>query len=56
MDSQDMSMKLFDLITKDCSFKDYVDSKKLDPDEKACTNLLKRYLNSKGLENRLRIK
>ena len=56
MDSQDMSMKLFDLITRNVNFKDYVSGKKLDPDEKAGTDLLKTYLNSKGLENRLRIK
>ena len=52
--SQEMSMKLFELITKGCGFKDYVKGKKLDPDEKAATDLLKRHLNSKA--DRLRIK
>ena len=48
-----LSRKLVDIITKDCSFKDYVQGKKLQPDEKEAKELLKKHITSGVFDKRL---
>ena len=53
MKKKELSKKLVDVITKDCSFKDYVNGKKLEPDAESAKELLKKHMASSVFDKRL---